>query len=324
MEPRAPFIRAQSSTVRSALIKLEREITGVNRTRRRVVRTRQVVKNRTTVNKLVLTGQQNLTRALKYCRFNTQSLAASGIRIASAALGRFRFESSLLAVSFGKNAEVRLKVLRASYSAFAVSFRKSTNLIVHRTRIWFDKPKASLSPNLASAKKTIALNPRAFEGVILSISLGLIGVCGIVILVLLVQIRDLTANVSQGSKELAATKMRLTAVEKYAHEIGIKEQNVTRESAPRIAQPARAPVTLGEADMKVVRQFIKVLPPKSGGQQTLHVGDDISQGASAPVPESLVDKLPKLRGAKFSIDEDGAIILIGNGSRRVDAVVPYN
>jgi hypothetical protein len=44
----------------------------------------------------------------------------------------------------------------------------------------------------------------------------------------------------------------------------------------------------------------------------------------APIPASLVDQMPKLRGARFSIDQDGAIIIIGEGSNRVDAVLSYN
>jgi hypothetical protein len=31
--------------------------------------------------------------------------------------------------------------------------------------------------------------------------------------------------------------------------------------------------------------------------------------------------MPKLRGAKFFVDQNGAIIIIGEGSNRVDAVI---
>jgi hypothetical protein len=46
--------------------------------------------------------------------------------------------------------------------------------------------------------------------------------------------------------------------------------------------------------------------------------------ALAPIPESLVDQLPKLRAARFSIDQDGAIIIIGAGSNRADVVIGYH
>jgi hypothetical protein len=52
--------------------------------------------------------------------------------------------------------------------------------------------------------------------------------------------------------------------------------------------------------------------------------DEISNTALAPVPDSLVDHLPKLRGAKFSVDEDGAIIIVGEGRYRADAVIDYH
>jgi hypothetical protein len=41
----------------------------------------------------------------------------------------------------------------------------------------------------------------------------------------------------------------------------------------------------------------------------------------APVPESLVGRIPKLRGARFLVDDSGAIVIVGDGSNRADVVV---
>ena len=38
-------------------------------------------------------------------------------------------------------------------------------------------------------------------------------------------------------------------------------------------------------------------------------------------PETLVTQMPKPRGAKFFVDQNGAIIIIGEGSNRADAVI---
>jgi hypothetical protein len=73
--------------------------------------------------------------------------------------------------------------------------------------------------------------------------------------------------------------------------------------------------------MRVIREFIKVLPSKPGAQQKIQLGEEISDTPSTPVPESLVNRLPKLRGASFLVDQNGAIIIIGEGSKRADAVI---
>jgi hypothetical protein len=50
----------------------------------------------------------------------------------------------------------------------------------------------------------------------------------------------------------------------------------------------------------------------------------ISDTKSA-IPETLVTQMPKPRGAKFFVDQNGAIIIIGEGSNPVDAVIePQN
>jgi len=50
-------------------------------------------------------------------------------------------------------------------------------------------------------------------------------------------------------------------------------------------------------------------------------GQEISDAPTVRVPESLVSQMPRLRGARFLADENGAIILIGEGSNRADAVI---
>ena len=84
--------------------------------------------------------------------------------------------------------------------------------------------------------------------------------------------------------------------------------------------PRRTPIELGNDDMKAIRASIRVLPSKPGAQKT-RVGEKVSDTKSAPIPESLVTQLPKLRGAKFFVDQNDAIIIIGEGGNRADAVI---
>jgi hypothetical protein len=139
------------------------------------------------------------------------------------------------------------------------------------------------------------------------------------ILTLFLQIRDLKTEIAQSKTEVAITKAQLGQLEKAAHQPAVKEPTPAGK-----VQTAHLPLSFSDADIKIIRQFIKVLPPKPGTPQKIHLGDEIRNMAVAPVPQSLIDQLPKLRGARFSIDQDGSIIISGEGSNQVDAVLSYN
>jgi hypothetical protein len=159
-------------------------------------------------------------------------------------------------------------------------------------------------------------NASKFEILLISICFGLLTISAIIIATLFIQIKELKMEVAQTQR---ATMARLERLEKTARQrIVIKEPPVS-EPQPQLAQLA-----LNEADRKLIRQFIKVLPPKPGAQPKIHLGDKISDVTLVPVPESLVEQVPKLRGARFSIDQNGSIIIIGEGSSRADAVIAPN
>jgi hypothetical protein len=153
--------------------------------------------------------------------------------------------------------------------------------------------------------------------------LGLVSVCAIVDVVLLVQIRELKTDMAQMGYEFAATKARVNQLENVTRQISNEQSEAASNRNVAKAQLKQPPLILGNADIQIVRQFIKVAPPPLGVQAKLSVGDDIAQLTASPIPISLADALPKLRGASFSIDQDGSIIIIGAGSNRIDAVIPY-
>jgi hypothetical protein len=153
----------------------------------------------------------------------------------------------------------------------------------------------------------------------------LIGVSGVLILALFLQIRDMKAKIEQSEIELATNRAHLNRVEKLVQQNIATQQTIINEpTSAKKAQPAHLPLSFSDADIKIIRQYIKVLPPKPGSPPKIHIGDEIKDLAVAPVSESLIGQLPKLRGARFSIDQDGAIIIIGEGSNRVDAVLSLN
>ena len=156
---------------------------------------------------------------------------------------------------------------------------------------------------------------RASAFYLVSICFGLLALCGVIIALLFLQIKDMKVEMARWKQHLAATESHLSKVEKNAEEQVVKEPKILDALA------RHTPITLGNDDMKAIRAFIKVLPSKTGSQQKIHVGDKILDIRSAPVPEPLVNKLPKLRGATFFVDENGAIIIVGEGSKRADAVI---
>jgi hypothetical protein len=153
-----------------------------------------------------------------------------------------------------------------------------------------------------------------FEAILVWVCLGLVIVCAVVVGVLLVQIRGLTTDMAQMGHEFTVAKAKLNQFEKVARQIVDSEAKT---------QPRQPPLVLGTADIQIIRQFIKVAPPKPGARPKISVGDDLSGLAAGPIPDSLADALPKLRGARFSSDQDGAIIIIGAGSNRVDALIAH-
>jgi hypothetical protein len=179
-------------------------------------------------------------------------------------------------------------------------------------------PRAA-GPEIASqekpkAKRQAAGRASAF-GVFLSMCFGLLAICGTIIALLFLQIKDMKVEMTGIKQRLATTEAQLGRVEKNALQL-------VKESSIFDGPPRRAPFELGNEDTKAIRASIRVLPSKSGAEQPkTRVGDKISDARSAPVPESLVTQMPKLRGAKFFVDQNGAIIIIGEGSSRVDAVI---
>src|SRR5262249_15889200 len=171
-----------------------------------------------------------------------------------------------------------------------------------------------VAPKKAKVKREAGGRASAL-GVFLSMCFGLLAICGTIIALLFLQIKDLKVEMTGIKQRLATTEAQLGRVEKNALQL-VKESSIF-DSPPR-----RAPIELGNDDMKAISASIRVLHSKSGAEQPkTRVGDKISDAKSAPIPESLVTQVPKLRGTKFFVDQNSAIIIMGEGSNRVDAVI---
>jgi len=230
--------------------------------------------------------------------------------------------------NYAKLARDRLFVLVASFKiygrAIVVPLHKllaairspSIPSIAHKPRVAVSQKNAA-----PSNKKTIGKTINS-TGILLAVCFGLVSICSILLVVALLQIRDMKSEIARWEQNLAGTKARLAKSE------SVVQQLIARDSSPAINQPERAAnrpqhtaLTLSKADKKLVRQFIKFLPPKPGAKPKIQLGDEISSASSAPIPQELIDQLPKLRGARFSIDQDGTIVIVGEGSSHADVLI---
>jgi hypothetical protein len=87
------------------------------------------------------------------------------------------------------------------------------------------------------------------------------------------------------------------------------------------SRQAASALNLSPDEIRAIREYIK--PAPIAGQAispSINVGDHITE-TTIPVPSPLIDKVPKLLGARFTI-RNGAIILIKRDSYQADAVLP--
>jgi len=151
----------------------------------------------------------------------------------------------------------------------------------------------------------------------ISICFGLLVCCGIVIATLFTQVRDMKADVALLKLRLAGVDSHLSRLEVTAQQKIIKEAKIAETPSP----PRRVQISLSNDDIKLIRASIKVVPSQTGAQPKVQLGQEVSAISTVPVPGSVVGQIPKLRGARFLVDDNGAIIIVGEGSNRADVVI---
>jgi hypothetical protein len=153
----------------------------------------------------------------------------------------------------------------------------------------------------------------------ISICFGLLVCCGIVIAALFTQVRDMQADIAFLKLRLAGMDSHLTRLEVTAQQKIIKEAKIAETPPP--PPPRRVQINLSNDDIKLIRASIKVLPSQPGAQPKVQLGQEVSAISTVPVPGSVVGQIPRLRGARFLVDDNGAIIIVAEGSNRADVVI---
>jgi hypothetical protein len=161
---------------------------------------------------------------------------------------------------------------------------------------------------------------RPFEQLLLCTCFGVTVVSGIVLLVLVSEMKRFSGELKDLRKDIASAQFRLGKLE--SDRLATKNTSETIYPGARQlrgSSQAVQPLKLTDADISTIRQFIKTIPLGRPLQTSARIGDAVSPSLTVPVPPALVDALPTLAGAGFSIDNSGAILIIGKDTGKIVA-----
>ena len=125
-------------------------------------------------------------------------------------------------------------------------------------------------------------------------------------------------------RDLAATRERLVKLEANVASALLSDKMKLRADDRMLERAVAAPTppfALTRDEIQLIRDFIKVPPPLPGAPQNINVGDRIPDAALASLPEPIMEKVPKLRGARFTVDRNSAIIVVAPGTNRADVII---
>jgi hypothetical protein len=329
-DPRSRPLMVRTLQVKSKLVTLQREISAIaiqmRSKKARNAAFRQNGMKRPRFAKLTTLAKQDLAAVVAVYR-DCGIATAVFCRDRGIAIAAFCRSRGIATAAFCRSRGITIAAFcRNRGVAIAAWIRKLIDTAIRGVSFSANarrKRPISTLESPASPKRRVSKNLGNVAVVLVSACLGLVSACAVFGLVLIVQFRALKTDMAKMGHEFATMKATVNQLERVARQIG-NEQSVaaSNRNAPK-AQLKQPPLVLGNADVQIVRQFIKVPPPQLGVQAKLSVGDDIAQLTASPIPMALADALPNLRGASFSIDRDGSIVIIGVGSNRIDAVIPY-
>jgi hypothetical protein len=147
--------------------------------------------------------------------------------------------------------------------------------------------------------------------------LAVVGVATLAGFAVYIQISTLKAEIAALKREAAATKEKLGKLEKGMADVATAQTDLVAALSRTDTRgwPARGSMTLSDDEKRLVRSMIRVAPRAPGTAQTINVDDAIPSSALIPIPEQLMEKLPKLKGARFTVDRNGAIAIVGPHGR---------
>ena len=165
--------------------------------------------------------------------------------------------------------------------------------------------------------------PMLAAGLVLFIILITAGAFGGVSL--LGQISGLKAELANTRRELTGAKDRIARLERRLDTPSDSLQSRMRlnDGAAGMRQdaPGSAPLELSREEVQLVRDYIKMPPAPPGAAARIAIGAAVPDAILLPLPQQISDKFPRLIGARFATDRNGAIVIVRRGSRVADAVI---
>ena len=137
---------------------------------------------------------------------------------------------------------------------------------------------------------------------------------------------ELKATASASARDLAAMNERVAKLEKSSAEILAAAQStatILSRIESKLAgssedQGPFAPLVLNPVEEQLIREVLEIKGfAKIPSRYSL--GDPVPIAATKPLPESLMKKVPRLKGAKFAVD--GVWVIIAGAGNRVVAIV---
>jgi hypothetical protein len=171
------------------------------------------------------------------------------------------------------------------------------------------------------------------SGLIVSILALLVVIICAGTVIAVTQIRSLTAEIATLEKKLLTVKSQVGSPEQQSRKSSSRQDEPAVAPAPdkgrfvaenrtSPALPSPQPLVLSPDEMRLIREYIKPAPSAGLATSPIKVGDPVTTG-TIPLPSSLMDKLPRLLGGRFTI-RNGTIVILRRDSRQADAVIGPN
>jgi hypothetical protein len=211
------------------------------------------------------------------------------------------------------------EVPQRSWLSRLISVRLQQALAIWRRHLERDSPNIKAAPrpgNVSGAAITL------LSFLVLVICAGAV--------IALTQIRSLKSEVATLQRELLPLRERAARAElmEKAKQNADQQKESQNQSAaeknkagsdPRGGQAA---LNLTPDEIRLIRDFIKPAPASGTPAPAINVGDTVGV-ATIPLPSPLMEKIPRLLGARFTT-RNGSIVILRRDSRQADIVLPPN
>lgn len=186
-------------------------------------------------------------------------------------------------------------------------------------------PAPRTSERLATAEEAVSWLKRAFWTSVTT-GIGFIGSLFIVGHALYVQIGDVKTEIAVAKNNISNVGERLNRIEQSLAALPRIEALLRNAPAPAPPPGSPPPVqvfsSLGLTDNEVhlIQGVLK--PTATGKPLKFKIGDQISDVIVPRLPDAIVEKVPKLRGFRYTIDQSGAVLIVEDARNTVVSIIP--